>query len=371
MKVLHLASSVSTSNVYKSIFEGLAKLNINSLIYSLKYKHLETDGNLSYLTSSNKNICHKIFLIFRVVHSLFDIMVRNSCCYDLIHAHTLYVDGFVALALKVINKKQYIVTVRNTDFNYHARFRIHLAPVRILVLLYAKSIIVLSPVHKNALLNMPLNRLVRNRIEKKIIVIPNGIDEVFFENNTCEDLKSNGHKFSILFVGRLDTNKCVIELINAFNLIVEDRHPSNDCTLTIIGDGPLANAILKGISGNNNVNFIGYIQNKKKLAKYMMDASVLVVPSRYESFGQVYIEALTQQTKVIFRAGQGIDGFFSNAPMIKEIKGVEPATLAREIIDLEAAVTTRSDWMSLKLEEKFSWDKIIYRLRKEYYKCIL
>ena len=61
--------------------------------------------------------------------------------------------------------------------------------------------------------------------------------------------------------------------------------------ITVIGD-------IKIRINELNENFI----------KYFIESDIFVMPSRYETFGLVYVEALSQGLPVIYTRGQGFDG---------------------------------------------------------------
>lgn len=127
------------------------------------------------------------------------------------------------------------------------------------------------------------------RLEK----IPNTL-----ENDYCVEEKiysSNPRR--IIYTGRIEPDKGVMELIHAFSLIQEEF---SDVQLSIVGgnygikklsDFELA---LKHEATTNNLNiqFIGQVPNKK-LPPLYQEADIAVFPSLcFESFGMVALEAM-------------------------------------------------------------------------------
>ena len=55
----------------------------------------------------------------------------------------------------------------------------------------------------------------------------------------------------------------------------------------------------------------GLVSDKLELKKLYRDHSCLIVPSLTETFGMVYIEALSQGLKIIHSRNQGVDQFFT------------------------------------------------------------
>jgi len=108
-----------------------------------------------------------------------------------------------------------------------------------------------------------------------------------------------------LYVGTLRYSKNVHELIRAFAISSLDTV----CVLEIVGSGPDEEALKQlayelGIAGR--VNFLGKV-SREKVFERMRQSDCLVMVSR-ETFGMVYIEAMSQGCVVIAARGQGIDG---------------------------------------------------------------
>lgn len=105
--------------------------------------------------------------------------------------------------------------------------------------------------------------------------------------------EKNSIERRILFVGALDHNKRIIEVMDAMK-----EHPNYE--LIIAGDGPLKEDVLKIISRNPNCSFTHYENlDTPELAKTLASCGLLCVPSNYESFGIVYIESLCLGVPII------------------------------------------------------------------------
>ena len=101
----------------------------------------------------------------------------------------------------------------------------------------------------------------------------------------------------IVFIGNLKKNerKGLDILLKAYM----DEPALNQWTLTIIGDGPMRPAYKQMVSGRNlNVHFVGRVSHEEN-ARLMAAAKLFVLPSREESFGIVYAEALCMGLPII------------------------------------------------------------------------
>ena len=54
----------------------------------------------------------------------------------------------------------------------------------------------------------------------------------------------------------------------------------------------------------------GRIEDKQEILKIMRKCHIFAMPSHHETFGLVYVEAMSQGLPVLYTKGEGIDGFF-------------------------------------------------------------
>jgi spore coat protein SA len=158
----------------------------------------------------------------------------------------------------------------------------------------------------------------------KTQVVFNGVNrDLFFPREEIRDRKT------IFFVGRLDAEKGVLQLLQAYARVLE-AHP--DAILVIGGatgfgthqETPyvrqvqeLANGINRGCNGK--VQFTGYIDHDRDLPSWFQRATIFASPSLFqEPFGLVNAEAMACATpvvganrggipEVLGRAGQLVD----------------------------------------------------------------
>ena len=100
-------------------------------------------------------------------------------------------------------------------------------------------------------------------------------------------------KLNLLFVGRLDAQKGLDILLTS----IEGLRRS-DLHLTIIGDGVLFDNHMIIKKNTPKVTFLGWIPHHE-LAKYYEACDAVVMPSRWEAFGLVAIEAMKYGKPVI------------------------------------------------------------------------
>lgn len=123
-----------------------------------------------------------------------------------------------------------------------------------------------------------------------------------------------------VFVGRLAKEKGIADLLKTVSL-------SPQTHFTIVGDGPLREEVEATAKVCKNLTYRGWLSRSSVLTE-IDAADVLVLPSAYETFGTVALEALARQRYVIASSGCGItkwpalaDGIFltSDAKDLKEV----------------------------------------------------
>jgi len=108
-----------------------------------------------------------------------------------------------------------------------------------------------------------------------------------------------------LYVGTLRRSKNVHFLIDAFSTKFRDT----ECTLTIVGSGPDEHHFKQLVNQNriaDQVHFSGRL-DRRSVLEVMRGHDCLVMVSE-ETFGMVYIEAMSQGCIVVAAKDQGIDG---------------------------------------------------------------
>ncbi|WMS42790.1 glycosyltransferase [Acuticoccus sp. MNP-M23] len=99
-------------------------------------------------------------------------------------------------------------------------------------------------------------------------------------------------------LGRFDTQKGFDILIKAFRAL-----PTSDMTLHLYGDGPEREALVALAAGQPNIVFKGFAANP---AEAIAECDVIAMPSRWEPFGLVALEALAASRPVICPRADGM-----------------------------------------------------------------
>ena len=168
----------------------------------------------------------------------------------------------------------------------------------------------------------------------------------------------------VLFAGRLATNKGLSDLISAMNLVNKEH-----VDLVITGaDMGLGKQLEKEASEKGvRMHRLGHIDDET-YRSLLAAAEVLVLPSEYEAFGIVLLEAAAAETAVIGSNVGGIPEAMSPGKngLIVEYNDID--NLSRSIATLlEDQKMCREMGLAGRLwAQNFSWDSIIKELEQEY-----
>ncbi|MDJ1109131.1 glycosyltransferase family 4 protein [Macrococcoides caseolyticum] len=125
----------------------------------------------------------------------------------------------------------------------------------------------------------------------RIKVIPNALPKGFFNLKTDKE-KSN----IIISAGRFEKEKGFDLLIKTIALIKDDIR---DWKVNIYGDGK-EKAVLQELIEKNNLNEIITLHpTTKNLPTLLEESKIYILPSRYEGFGLVLIEAMAKHNAVV------------------------------------------------------------------------
>lgn len=120
-----------------------------------------------------------------------------------------------------------------------------------------------------------------------------------------DSIKVGKQSFTIFYMGRLETVKGLDTLFAAFQLLYK-KH--TECRLIIAGNGQYGeklHSLAQDLGIDNAVSFVGFI-NKKEKEKYFNEADIFTLPSSYETFGMVILEAMCFKVPAIASRVGGI-----------------------------------------------------------------
>ena len=185
----------------------------------------------------------------------------------------------------------------------------------------------------------------------------------------------------ILFTGRIERLKGIDTLLHAVALLREKRTDfdwHNLCVSLIGGDpseqGQRENeemarlhALREELGLLDLVAFLG-ARDQDSLQFYYAAADVLVMPSHYESFGMVALEAMACGTPVVVSDVGGLQELVKHNRTGMRVKVGDVAAMAHalEILLEDPALRRRMGHSASCYAEDFSWPKIVAKLLAVY-----
>ena len=149
-----------------------------------------------------------------------------------------------------------------------------------------------------------------NLREKPFMCYSGVADQYFKDNETISNLIEYKPKNSYLFVGRLIKRKNVESIMFA----LDEIYGNEDYNLDIIGDGgenKHLTVIANSLNAKKNIKFRGQ-KKHDEVIRLMGHTEVFIMISKNETFGLVYIEAMSQGCIVIASKNSGMDGVIKN-----------------------------------------------------------
>ncbi len=245
--------------------------------------------------------------------------------FDLIHAQVAYPDGWAAARLAEELDLPLVLTLHGQELQKIVNWNEKLKGLVETALAKAAAVVVPSP---------KMQALARKHgvPDSKLHLVYNGLDplpEAELPRDIQDKLRG---KQVLLSVGRLEQEKGFQHNIEALNMLKE-KHP--ELVYLLVGDGAYRiklQEMAKDLDLEERIIFAG-CQPRDKVQAYYANSHVFSMPSRDESFGIVYLEAMAAGLPVIGTEGEGI------APLLGDnlgrlVKFGDSRTLALQISEL-------------------------------------
>lgn len=362
MRVTHICSDYFNTNIYRNLNRYLLKRGIDSTV-------LVPTAEVNSILPKEENVIAKkcfnktdrYFFFYkqrRVYSSLFQEIERLNP--DILHAHFLFSNGYVAWKIKKELGIPYIVAVRNTDVNIFFRLMPHLRNTGIKIMLDAARIVFLSNPYMDFVIGKFVPECIRGSLLEKSVVIPNGIDEFWLENKNKPRITKRDGQLKLLTIGEIVRNKNHVTTAKATRILINRGY---DAIYTIVGeikDQKIMETLKKH-------PFVRYLPKspKEKLLEIYREADIFVLPSITETFGLVYPEAMSQGLPVIYSKGQGFDGQFEEGTVGFHVESRNAEEIADRIVDITKNYETISR-NCIDFCGRFNWDDIAKNIESIY-----
>ena len=275
MKILHVAETAKggvgsvITDLVTSASENehlvlVPKSHADHILYNKKYTFIRSGRNISSF--------------LRLAHAF--IKVFNTKKPEIIHLHSTYaglIVRFLSLFIPSIRKTKIIYTPHAFPFLMTKqsvlinKLSIYLERT---LSKFTDMIVCNSIYERNMALNVGIDK-------DKLLTIYNGVEVQ--SNYLCKKKidENDTSQIKTLFVGRFDYQK-------GYDILLEIvRKVEGNFSFDVIGEG--VNEYVERLD-KNNLNYHGWL-SKKEIEEYYKNSTFLIMPSRWESFGLIAVEA--------------------------------------------------------------------------------
>jgi D-inositol-3-phosphate glycosyltransferase len=207
---------------------------------------------------------------------------------------------------------------------------------------------------------------------RKVVVIPPGVDLDLFHHHPAAEARAQvglpKEAQMILFVGRIERLKRLETLLRAAALL-QNRgflSPSCPCVMVIGGDPDNPQEEMRhlrelrdSLAVSNVVTFLGK-RPQTELPMYYSAAQAVVMPSQYESFGMVALEAMACGTPVVASGVGGLLYLVRDGRTGYHIPDSDPQALADKLQKLLSDERLRQELgrHAANVARGYSWERI-------------
>lgn len=284
MKILHVGEYVNggVATYLRTLLSGLQKYDdVENYLLISEYKSQQDWENITkkVFYYKYKRRISNIFSAINQIHAVIEEVKP-----DIIHVHSTWAGLFVRLPYLFRKRKAKIIYQSHgwaflmDTSNYKKNIY---ALVEKILSISTDKIINISNYEQKQAIEYGLNK-------NKMVMIYNGVEDK--ENNSNLKLNWDENKINLLFVGRLDRQKGLDLFLDVY-----DKMKLENLHLYVIGTSVLDDNLPKS---TKHVTYLGWVDNKD-IDVYYQACDAVIMPSRWEGFGLVAIEAMRNLKPVI------------------------------------------------------------------------
>ncbi|MCK5084813.1 MAG: glycosyltransferase family 4 protein [Candidatus Pacebacteria bacterium] len=267
--------------------------------------------------------------------------------------------------IPIIHSKNTVVTIHGLEFKYHPesysfKERTLLKLNTFIAVKWSSKIIVPSESTKKDLIEF------YKVDENKIKVVYHGVKSQKPIKSKAYKVKNNN--FNILFIGRLEKRKNLVNLIKAFELF--KKHSPNpfcqrgDSNYKLIlagkegfGFEEIKKAIYKS-QYKSDIILKGYVSEREKEELYK-NTNIFILPSFYEGFGLPILEAMSYGVPIVCSNASSLPEIAGDAALLIDSNNIQDISNAIEKIICDENLRNEMTKKGFENVEKFSWEKCV------------
>jgi glycosyltransferase involved in cell wall biosynthesis len=193
--------------------------------------------------------------------------------------------------------------------------------------------------------------------QEKLVVIPNGVDWSEFRN--LERNRNDTDNKIVLYVGRIEKYKGLDTLVKVLPRL------DKNVVLEIVGKGPYKKEVIDlsaKVGVSQRVRFYEGLSKEDLLQKYI-NADIVALLSRFESYGLTIAEALAAGTRCLVANTQALSNWVDNDACFGINYPVDLAELSR----LVTSLLNKTGKPVSHRKKVLDWGEVTQRLEREVY----
>ena len=349
MEVINIIHIIPTNS------GGGAEKLVNSWLLKKTYRYNEKEF-CHYSITLDERMKGFLSILRLAIKSLLLInsIKRKSESRVILHAHLTY--GIYATWLvSLLKPLDIILTEHNTT---NRRRKLYFWPIEYIVYSRFRCFVCISEAVKES-----LNNWLRFQPKEKFNVVYNGI---ILPKVKPVSRFINNRPLRILSIGSLTRQKGYDVAINHLF-----SHTEFSIDYKILGEGPEMNSIISLIDGlpSNKLIRVSLMGYQEDVGSFLNSSDILLLPSRWEGFGLVVIEALSFGVPVVASNVDGVNELVENSDFFRLFHLDSRDSLWNELKYMRDML--RNDDLSLredaiKVANKYSFENMISGYNKIY-----
>ncbi|CAN5903985.1 glycosyltransferase family 4 protein [soil metagenome] len=162
----------------------------------------------------------------------------------------------------------------------------------------------------------------------RVVLIPNGIDFARYSEGAEAELPLPRGALAVGFVGRMEERKGIFDVATAWESVSAEHAKAH---LVVVGRGESEAAFRSHLAGAPRVHWLGFRQDVPAIIRAL---DVLLVPSHYEGFGLVVVEAMAAGIPVVATRTSNFPELITDGIEGRLVPPHDPPALAGAILEL-------------------------------------
>lgn len=361
-RTLAVKNLISSSKCFNHIV-----FSLNRHTKTLQYNLFKSQDNIYVI--SFFMLPYGIFLrtfLKRASDYMVKIIKSEGLRIDVIHAHKMTIEGIIAYYLSKELKLPYVLTIRGKTDTQVIKFKWRYRSLYKSLLHCSRCNFVLAPWAIGVIKRLMYRD---NSVEEGFdwVVLPNFLKVMQF---SIKQGSSHLNKFVMVFNFKDYKNKNILGVLRAIHYL---KKYGTIVYLDVIGGGDVKDnnwieKQIKKLNISSNVNLLGHVNNDD-LFEILPTYCGLVNPSFRETFGYIYLEALSCRLPIIFSKETGIDGYFEDFNIAIKVNPKNYKSIANGMNRLLNNTSFYRNEISRMFKEKYllQFTKNIVSSKYEYY----